>query len=149
MESLHKLGAALEFIKAANLVGVRTEVLSREEGCKFIGATFRKFPPHKTTGHLSLRGEIITIPLEKYEYTYSEELNATPAYVFFDQSGLDKNVVIRIGNAQKIGIVLKEAFGMEYFVSDENISYLIAVNWYAIEITGKAKELLASLSESK
>lgn len=33
---------------------------------------------------------------------------------------------------------MENSFGMEYFVSNEKTDFLIAVNWYVIQIAGSA-----------
>jgi len=33
---------------------------------------------------------------------------------------------------------MKKSYGMEYFVSNKNADFLIAVNWYVIEVAGLA-----------
>lgn len=41
--------------------------------------------------------------------------------------------------------ILEESFGMEYFLVDEDFTYLIALNWYVIEGAGKAVNLLSNI----
>lgn len=46
-------------------------------------------------------------------------------------------------NAKLIGDLMENSFGMEYFVSNEKLDFLIAVNWYAIEVAGSAIQFLS------
>ncbi len=41
-----------------------------------------------------------------------------------------------IENGRNFCSILKNAYGMEYFISNENANYLVAVNWYVIEGAG-------------
>ena len=45
-------------------------------------------------------------------------------------------------NIQNICDIMSESFGMEYFLFNEQFDYLIAVNWYVIELTDGAKKYL-------
>ena len=45
-----------------------------------------------------------------------------------------------IKNAKLIGRLMENSFGMEYFVSNEKVNFLIAVNWYVIEVAGDARK---------
>lgn len=45
-----------------------------------------------------------------------------------------------IRNARLIGRLMVNSFGMEYFVSNEKVDFLIAVNWYVIEVAGDAQK---------
>ncbi len=61
---------------------------------------------------------------------------------FFDLENKDKNKIFVLDNVQNICNIMSESFGMEYFLCDEKFNYLIAVNWYVIELTNGAKEYL-------
>ena len=50
-----------------------------------------------------------------------------------------------VDNASKIGEIMNNCYGMEYFITNLAQNYLIAVNWYVIEVTGTAVELLKAL----
>lgn len=45
-------------------------------------------------------------------------------------------------NIKNICDMMSESFGMEYFLFNEQFDYLIAVNWYVIELTDGAKKYL-------
>ncbi|MEQ9495228.1 MAG: hypothetical protein RIT81_00185 [Deltaproteobacteria bacterium] len=65
--------------------------------------------------------------------------------MFFDQEGPDRRSVVELDDGRRLGDVMEESFGMEYFVADVAASFLISVNWYAIEFAGGARELRAKL----
>jgi len=124
------------------------EVLDKDKSKLYIQDIFTKYDVLKKDGHLSIGIDIVSVPTEKYELSYFEILNAEPAYIFFDQQNyLKRNEVIRINNARQLGEILGECFGFEYFLSNELKSFLISVNWYAIEMTGDLKERLLSLEK--
>ena len=62
--------------------------------------------------------------------------------MFFDLESKDKNKVFVLDNIQNICDMMSESFGMEYFLFNEQFNYLIAVNWYVIELTDGAKKYL-------
>jgi hypothetical protein len=51
-----------------------------------------------------------------------------------------------IKDAKLIGNLMESSYGMEYFVSNEKADFLIAVNWYVIEVAGSAIESLTKLN---
>lgn len=85
---------------------------------------------------MAIGGDATSISLEPHEFSYSAHLDDGPIYIFFEQFGNDKNRVIVLNNGRNLGNVLENAFGMEYFVSNEKQGFLLAVNWYAIEGIG-------------
>ncbi|TND08170.1 MAG: hypothetical protein FD123_2564 [Bacteroidetes bacterium] len=131
---------AKELIRSASELNLDHKLLTQSEAEVYIQDIFTRFKVGKTTGHLAIWHESQTLPLNEYEYKYSEHLPDEPVYVFFEQQGLDKNAVVILTQGKMLGKVVENSFGMEYFVSDASSSFLIAVNWYAIEIAGAAKE---------
>lgn len=61
-------------------------------------------------------------------------------YIFFDQENHNRSKVVVIDDAKKLGQIMENSYGMEYFVSNEKADYLLAVNWYVIEGEGSAKQ---------
>lgn len=49
---------------------------------------------------------------------------------------MNKDVVVIIEDARNISRLMENSSGMEYFISDKDISFLISVNWYSIEYVG-------------
>ena len=131
-----------ELIQASNNTDIDIVILNEDDSKQYIKKVIDAFRPFKTTGHLSIGNETLVIPLEGNEFSYSEYLKSESAYVFFDQEGRDKNSVVVVKDAKLIGHLMKEAYGMEYFISNEKVDFLIAVNWYVIEIAGSAVESL-------
>ncbi|UTY60820.1 hypothetical protein HPQ68_17320 [Massilia sp. erpn] len=89
------------------------------------------------------------MPLEPNEFTYSTHLDAGPACVFFEQHGADRDRVLILHDGKSLSKVFENAFGMEYFVSDEKKSYLLAVNWYVIEGAGECDTWMTRLAQAK
>lgn len=129
-----------ELEQTARTVGLEIDIMDTESSDKYIKRVIETFKPFRSTGHLSIGGTAITLPLEGNEYSYSQHLNSEPAYVFFDQEGYDRGSVVMIKNAKLIGRLMENSFGMEYFVSNEKVNFLIAVNWYVIEVAGAAQK---------
>ncbi|MCC2522082.1 hypothetical protein [Vibrio coralliilyticus] len=134
-----------EIIDACSQLGIDCRVLSIAEARAYISKTVEHFTPTKTSGHLSIDNDSISLSIEDYEYSYSSVLPHQRAYLFFDQKGKDRNSVIEIGDSRAIGRIMENTFGMEYFVSNSNVDYLICVNWYAVEIKGSVEHLYADL----
>jgi hypothetical protein len=114
----------------------------------YIKRVISKFKPLKIAGHLAIGANSQTISLEKYEYSYSKYLNSEPALLFFDQEGLDRNTVVVVKDAKLVGDLMENSYGMEYFLSNEKLDYLIAVNWYVIEVSDSVIPLLTNLDFS-
>lgn len=135
-----------ELIQASNNLGIDIVVIDEITSKKYIKRVIDKFKPFKTTGHLSIGNDTLIIPLEENEFIYSKYLESEPAYIFFDQEGRDRNSVVVVKDAKRIGDLMENSYGMEYFVSNEKVDFLIAVNWYVIEVAGQAIETLNRLN---
>ncbi len=135
-----------ELLQVSHSLGIAITVLDRHESDPYIQKVLDAHHPHQTTNHLSIGEQAITIPLEPHEYTYSVLFEREPGYLFFDQQGLERHTVIRIEDIRSVGRLMEHAYGMEYFLSNEQAEFLIAVNWYVIEVVGTASSLLQDLS---
>jgi len=135
-----------ELVQISSNLGIDIVVLDENESKQYINRVINIYKPIKITGHLSIGEETLTIPLEKNEYSYSKYLKSDPAYIFFDQESRDRNTVVVVKDAKLIGNLMENSFGMEYFVSNEKSDFLIAVNWYVIEIAGSAIDALTNLN---
>ncbi|CAM4493267.1 hypothetical protein [Paenibacillus tarimensis] len=134
-----------ELIQVSRKLGLEIEVLDDDLSKDYIKRVIKKFKPYKTAGHLAIGVNSRNIALEKYEFSYSKYLNSEPAFIFFDQEGLDRNTVVIVKDAQLVGDLMENSFGMEYFLSNEKMDYLIAVNWYVIEVSDSAVSLFSNL----
>ena len=63
-------------------------------------------------------------------------MRGDPAFIFFEQNQINRCDVVRVEDARNISSLMENSHGMEYFISDAGLTYLIAVNWYAIEYVG-------------
>ncbi|MEL6189467.1 MAG: hypothetical protein AAFU79_32995, partial [Myxococcota bacterium] len=108
----------------------------------------RRFRPERTSGHLAIGRDIVCLPTDDYEFRLGGVLPERPVRLFFDQDGPDRRAVVEVMDGSRLGEVMEESFGMEYFLSNEEASLLIAVNWYAIEFAGEAKGLHAQLCQA-
>ena len=133
---------AKELLDVSSELRINTSLLSLDDSKDYLSKVIQKFKPEKKTGHLSIGGDSIVIPLEDNEFVYSANLVDEPLFVFFDQEGLDRKKVVCIFEGKKLCNILENAYGMEYFISNERMDYLIAVNWYVIEGVGDAKKWL-------
>lgn len=127
-----------ELIQVSADLGIDMVVLGENESKQYIKKVIDIYKPFKITGHLSIGENIITIPLNEYEYSFSTFLRSEPAYIFFDQESRDRNVVVVVKDANLLGRLMENSYGMEYFVSNEKMEFLISVNWYVIEVAGTA-----------
>ncbi|WP_227743375.1 hypothetical protein [Hafnia alvei] len=134
--TLHKFSHARELIDVAKNLDIEIELLSRDDSEKFIFFIFNKYNPQKKEGHLSINDDTYKLSTEESEFTFSFSMKNEPAYIFFEQNFINKNNVLIIKEAKKISTLMKESHGMEYFISNKDGSYLIAVNWYCIEYKG-------------
>jgi hypothetical protein len=135
-----------ELIRACRELQIDCSLLQQHEASQYINNVLQKYNPRKTSGHLAIGGDSISVPLEKYEFTYSQHLPSEPVYVFFDQDGSEKKKVLVINDGRQLCSVMEESFGMEYFVSNAKMDYLIVVNWYVIEGVGASKNWLIKLT---
>jgi hypothetical protein len=136
---------ATELLNESKKLNISCLLLGTSDSVNYIERVLKKYTPHKTSGHLSIYKDSISIPLEKYEFTYCKYLKNEPVYLFFDQENHNRQKVVMISEGKKLCSILENSFGMEYFVSNEKIEYLIAVNWYVIEGAGSAKKWLSLL----
>lgn len=131
-------------------LGIAYTIIPKEEAVQTIGFVLEKFQVQKTFGHIAINidnEDTLTIPFEQYEFTYPMYLTDEPVYLFFAQNDIDKNSLIKINSARKLGVIFENCPGMEYFVTNESFSYLLAVNWYVIEGIGEAKQWMEKLSK--
>ncbi|WP_256757356.1 hypothetical protein [Cohnella sp. WQ 127256] len=138
---------AQELTNTSSNLGIEVFVLDDRASKKFIRRAIEKFKPNKVTGHLSIGRDSITIPLEKYEFTYSKSLYSESAFIFFDQESGDRNTVVEVKDARLIGDLMENSYGMEYFISNNNLDYLIAINWYVIEVSGSIIKFFSKINE--
>jgi hypothetical protein len=140
---------AEELINAGKELGVNCQLLAPDEASGYIKFVIEKFKPEKISGHLSIYNESISIPLQNNEFVFSRFLNDEPVFVFFDQENQNKGYVVVVDDGKKLSEIMKSSYGMEYFISNKKADYLIAVNWYVIEIAGKAIEWMSHLKVDK
>src|SRR5574337_261008 len=116
---------------ACNELGVQYAVMESQEATNYIQSVIKKYNITKTSGHVTLPSEdSISIPFEEFELIYSEYMKNEPACLFFDQESDDRKNVFIINDARRICEVMGNTFGIEYFVSNREQDYVIAVNWY-------------------
>lgn len=125
----------------ADKIGLNYSIIKGIEAKKLISEIFRKFDPLRTSGHLAISDNSKIIPLEYNEFTYTLAIKRQKGYLFFDQEGIDKNLVLEVENIQRVGELMEESFGIEYFLSNSDLSFLIAVNWYVIEVSGNCEDI--------
>lgn len=134
--NLHRSSHASELIRVASEMSVAVCLLSKDEGCAYISAVFGKFNPWKMEGHLSIGGDVKSLRTEDCEFSFSRSMRGDPAFIFFEQNQINRCDVVRVEDARNISSLMENSHGMEYFISDAGLTYLIAVNWYAIEYVG-------------
>lgn len=127
-----------EFLRSARAAGIRTRALSAELSAAYADCLARRFPAASLKNHPQIDGAETVLDTERHEFRFSLGLPPAPAYIVFPQGSEIKERVIAIANARKLSEILSDCYGMEYAVSDRCGSYLVCVNWYSINITGRA-----------
>ncbi|WP_394213386.1 hypothetical protein [Psychrobacter piscatorii] len=125
----------------ADKIGLNYSIIKGVEAEKLISKIFKKFDPLRTSGHLAISDNSKVISLEENEFTYTLAIKKQKGYLFFDQEGVDRNLVLEVENVQRVGELMEESFGIEYFLSNSDLSFLIAVNWYVIEVSGDCEDI--------
>ena len=138
-----------EIIAASEELGIVGYVMPEVEGVNYIRFVLDRYKPHKTSGHLSIYYNSVSLPLEEHEFTYSKHLDNEPVSIFFDQEGTEANKVVVIEQGKRLGEIFENSYGMEYFVSNKKADYLLAVNWYVIEGAGTAVDWINTLRNNK
>lgn len=126
-------------------LNIAYRILSEVDSMIVIENVINKFNVRIKTGHLEIGTNSTEISLSEYEYSYSKYLIQESVYIFFDQENHNRNQVICIDNGQRVCDIMEASFGMEYFMTNHNFSYLIAVNWYVIEGAGIVTEWMTKL----
>lgn len=126
----------MELLRVADAMSIRASILPKDEGKAFILSVLERFKPWKKEGHLAIGDGAKRMATEKHESSFSSTIAKTPAMIFFEQNRINQHDVVVVENAREISTLIANSHGMEYFISDKAISYLISVNWYAIEYVG-------------
>lgn len=127
-----------ELSHACRTLDLEFSILTSNEAKQYLVAVRNKFNPQQVTGHLAISGEdSVSLKTDEHEFTLSNKFNEGAIRLFFDQESNEKNTVFELKNGPKLSEVLGECYGMEYFISDPELSFLISVNWYSIEIVGE------------
>ncbi|WP_228394036.1 hypothetical protein [Chryseobacterium artocarpi] len=139
-----------EIQKVCKELGVECVIISKKDSIDIIDQVFKTFKVLKKSGHLAINSsDAISIPAEKNEYTYSANLDSEPVYIFFDQENNDRNQVVLIEDGRRMGAIMENSFGIEYFITNVNFNYLLAINWYSIEGVGSAVNWMKNLIEEE
>ncbi|MCX8534711.1 hypothetical protein [Chryseobacterium luquanense] len=102
---------------------------------RFINNVYNKFKPFKITDHLSIGSDISKkMATDEFEFSFSEIYLSGSIYVFFEQDYYNKNQIFVLKEGKLFSKLIEECYGMEYFITNENNSFLISVNWYIIEM---------------
>lgn len=138
---------AKELLAIGKELDIKIELLTDSEAEKYINKSLNVFTPFKVIGHLGIGHNSFNLPIDKWEFAYMEYLCEESGYIFFEQrNNLYKNTVVKIENLKLLGRILEKSFGMEYFLTNEKTDFLIAVNWYVIEVSGTAQKRLEKLN---
>lgn len=129
-----------ELINSGKELNIIVQELNESDARDYIKSIVDRFKPSRKEEHLSIGKDNVFLPLENNEFCYSKLLEDEAGYIFFCQSGPDRNSVVRIESVKRVCELMSNSFGMEYFVSNKVGNYLIAVNWYIIEVAGVAQK---------
>lgn len=139
----------LEILQICLDLGIIAHRISESESQTIIQSILKKFEVQKTIGHLAIYSNTsVAIPLENNEFIYSLQIPNKPIYLFFEQGQFHKNILILITEGSRICEIMKNSYTSEYFVSNIEQSFIIAVNWYVIEGDGEASDWLTTLFDT-
>ncbi len=133
---------ANELLEVGKRLDIKVEVLPDNEAQTYISQILERFKPFKVTGHVGIGHDSFCLGIDAWEFSYMEYLPKGSGYIFFDQGrSMNQRTVVKIEDLRLLGRILEDSFGMEYFVANETADFLIAVNWYVVEISGAEKAL--------
>ncbi|MDA8447255.1 hypothetical protein [Paracidovorax valerianellae] len=98
---------------------------------------FAKFRPEKTSNHYSIGGDSDVLIAEDHEFSFSNSFPSIEGFIFFGEDNYEGAIFLK--DISLLSFVMNNCYGMEYFVSDENATFLVSVNWYVINLQGEAK----------
>lgn len=132
---------AEELLSVGSELGIKIEILDDYEANMCIHNALEKFKPFKITNHIGIGHDSFCLPIDEWEFSYTKYLPKESGYIFFEQSSiLSRKTVIKIDDINLFGKVIENSFGMEYFLTNKNSDFLIAVNWYVVEVAGKIEK---------
>lgn len=134
----HKFCHADELLSTAERIGIKAHLVDEVMAEKYISFVLEKYKPRKRSGHLSIGEGAAKLPTDENEFVFFLSLKPEPGWVFFEQNVSNKNVVVVVDDVRGVSKLMEGSYGMEYFVSNEDGGFLIAVNWYVIEYTDGA-----------
>ncbi|WP_176701759.1 hypothetical protein [Gilliamella sp. wkB112] len=134
--NFHKFSYANALIESASELDIKLNFITHMDACNYIDQVLKKYMPWRIEGHLAIGDNAKRLSTDDYEFKFSLCLDNKPGYIFFEQNTINKDVVVIIEDARNISKLMENSSGMEYFISDKDISYLISVNWYSIEYVG-------------
>ena len=145
---MNRVQEAIELVSIGREMGINIKILPENESKNIIDTAMKRFRPYKREGHLGIGGNSVTLPINDWEYSYMEYLPKGVGLIFFEQKNLlNGKTVVKISDLRLLGKILKESFGMEYFLTNEKINFLIAVNWYVVEAAGIVQKDLKILNQ--
>ena len=137
---------AEELMSLAKELGIGMRLLEQSDAERLTKTTLEVFTPFKISGHLGIGKNSIELPIDRWEFSYMDYLPQEVGYIFFEQnSELKGKTVLEIENLKLLGKILIKTSGMEYFLTNQDMNFLIAVNWYVIEIAGVVEEQMKKL----
>ena len=80
---MRQLGSNAEELIRCQELRLTCKVLPEDEGRDYIKFAIEKFKPQKISGHLSIYNESVSIPIEGYEFSYSQYLKNEPVLYIF------------------------------------------------------------------
>lgn len=134
--NFHKFSHVNTLIESALELDIKLNFITRMDARYYIKQVLIKYMPWRIEGHLAIGDNAKRLSTDTYEFKFSFGLDNKPGYIFFEQNLMNKDVVVIIEDARNISRLMENSSGMEYFISDKDISFLISVNWYSIEYVG-------------
>ncbi|WP_156957943.1 hypothetical protein [Paracidovorax oryzae] len=131
-----------ELLDACSILNVPAKIISAENFESKKNEIFKKYHPEQTVNHYSIGGDSIVLPTEEYEFSLFENFPDINILLFFGSDS--KEDCLSIESLSSLSKIMENCYGMEYFVSDQDASFLISVNWYVINLQGAAKQWVPS-----
>ena len=122
-------------LTACAALRVQVEVRDECTTQPFKAAVYAQFLPDILGPHPSIGKGSILAPTDDHEFRFTKKMLKVPCVIFFD----DVPASLQVADLSRVSDAMALCHGMEYFISNPSMSFLISVNWYQIELDGEAQ----------
>ena len=123
-------------VAACAALRVQVEVGDEPTTQTFKAAVYAKFLPDILGPHPSIGRGSILAPTDDHEFRFTKVMPKVPCVILFDHASAS----LLVSDLRCVSDAMALCHGMEYFISNPSMSFLISVNWFQIELDGEAQE---------